>query len=435
MVSLRSRLQDVRQAARGTYYGWWLVGLVLFLNATVSAPIWSGVGIWVKALELHFGWSRTQLTGAFSLAQLEGSIVGPIAGLLVDWLGARRMVLSGMIVIGVGFILLSQTTNLAMFYVAYLIIMLGQGIGAWLPLMTAINNWFIRRRGTAMAIAGEGNFISGLSLVPVLAWAVTPENIGWQTTSRWIGIVILAMAWPLSRMIRNRPEEYGQHPDGDASPGVPAAMVASDRRSAPDGTAQQSRPGFTARQAMRTRAFWLITFGHALSSMLIATLTVHLIPLLTDQDFSLQSASYVWAVVMAVGGVFQLIGGYVGDRIPKNIVLFVFTTIQAGGFAMAAVITSMPMAFAFAVVYGIGFGGRVPLTTAIRGDYFGQRAFGTIMGISMVPMSGLMLAAPLFAAAMFDLRGSYFLPFIVLGALGGLSGLCFLFAKNPTLEG
>ena len=98
---------------------------------------------------------------------------------------------------------------------------------------------------------------------------------------------------------------------------------------------------------------------------------------------------------------------------------------------MAAFIDSLPTAFLFAVLYGIGFGGRVPLTISIRGDYFGQRAFATITGVSMAPLYVFMLAAPLFAGVMFDSRGSYFIPFTVLGALGGLSGVLFLLAKKP----
>ena len=428
---MATHIRQARRRARGTFYGCWLVGLALLINALATAPIFGGVGIWLKALELHFGWSRTQLAGAFSLAQLQGSVVGPLVGFLVDRFGARRVVLSGLLMMGAGFIILSQTTNLAIFYLSYAVIMLGASAGSWLPLMTALNNWFIRKRSTAMAIAGEGFFLGSIALSPVLAWAVTPEHIGWQTTAWWVGVVFLVIAWPVTRLIRNRPAEHGEHPDGDPALAVSASTSVPNRASEFE-VPEQPLPNFTARQAMRTRTFWLITFGHALSSMLIGTLTVHLVPLLTDQGLSLQMASYVWAVVMAVGFFFQLVGGYVGDRVPKNVAIAFFFTFRAGGVVMATVVHGVPMAFLFAVVLGIGFGGSFPLTISIRGDYFGQRAFATITGISMAPMYGFMLAAPLFAAAMFDARGSYFLPFIILGSLGGFSSLFFLLAKRPS---
>ena len=419
---------NVATRVLGLFYGWKLVGLTLLVTALAGGPVWNGVGVWVKALEMHFGWSRTQLTGAFSMAQLEGSLIGPLMGYMIDKLGPRRMVFIGFSITGLGFILFSQTSHIVTFYVSYALIMLGTAAGTWLPMMAVINRWFNRMKGRAMAVAGEGSFLGGLLLVPALAWAVNPAQHGWSVTAFWIGIVFLAAGWPLSKLIRERPENYGQRPDGALPSQTPELLEGSDSSSLDDG------PEFTARQAIRTSAFWFITFGHALSSMLIATLTVHMVPMLTDQGLSLQTAAYVWSVLMAVGAAFQLIGGYVGDRVPKNLAIFGFTALQAVGFLMAAFVDNLTMAVLFAVVYGAGFGGRVPLTTAIRGDYFGKGAFATITGISMAPLYMFMLIAPLFAAAMFDASGSYRLAFLILGGIGSLSGVLFLFAKKPKVS-
>ena len=409
------------------FYGWIITGLALLANAMSSGPVWSGVGVWIKALELHFGWSRAQLTGAFSLAQLEGSIIGPLMGYLIDRLGPKRMVLFGMVITGLGFLLFSRTDSIIIFYLSYGMIMLGTAASTWLPYMSVVNRWFVRKRGLAMAIAGEGSPLGGLVLVPILAWAVTPGSHGWSTTAQWIGVVFLCLAWPMSQLIRVRPEDYGLLPDGDRPEQAGQEAARSARRTPPRDQLQ-----FTGRQAMRTHAFWLITFGHAFSSILFATLTVHLVPMLTDKGLTLQAAANMFSVVMGVAAVFQLIGGYAGDRLPKNAVIAFFGFIQAGGFLMAVLVDSLPMALAFAVTFGAGFGGRNPLTTAIRGDYFGEKAFATITGISSAPMYALMLAAPLFAAFMFDATKSYNVAFLVIGGLGVLSGVLFLMAKKPT---
>ena len=402
----------------------------LLVTAISSGPIWAGVGIWVKALELHFRWSRTKLTGAFALAQLEGSIIGPMVGFLVDRLGARRMVLIGLLTTGVGFIVFSLTKNLPIFYLSYAIIMLGSSMGTWLPTMASVNKWFIRRRATAMAIANEGYFVGGVTLAPVLAWAVAEDHAGWRATAFWIGIVFLVVAWPISRCIRNRPQDYGQLPDGNPPPD-PSARLAAASQTGEATVGDDGRPEFTARQALRTRVFWQITLAHALNAITMATLTVHLVPMLTDQDLSLQMSSYVWSVLLAAGAVSVLAGGYIGDRVPKTLAIFVFSTIQSATFVMFALVRNAPMAFLVAAVFGIGHGGRSPLTMAIKGDYFGTRAFATITGISIAPVYIFMLIAPLFAAAMFDIRGSYVLPFFVLGFLGLFSGVLFLTAKKP----
>ena len=383
--------------------------------------------MWIKALELQFGWSRAQLTGAFSMAQLEGSIIGPLMGYLIDRLGPRRMVLIGMVITGLGFLLFSRTENIFTFYLSYGLIMLGTAAGTWLPYMSVVNRWFVRKRGLAMAIAGEGSPLGGLVLLPILAWAVIPGSHGWSVTAQWIGVVFLCLAWPMSRLIRVRPEDYGLRPDGDPPDQVVREAVRPVRRAASPDQLQ-----FTGRQAIRTHAFWLITFGHACSSILFATLTVHLVPMLTDRGLSLQAAANMFSLVMGVAAIFQLIGGYAGDRLPKNAVIAFFGFIQAGGFLMAVLVDSFPMAVLFAITFGVGFGGRNPLTTAIRGDYFGEKAFATITGISSAPMYALMLAAPLFAAFMFDATESYTVSFLIIGGLGVMSGVLFLLAKKPT---
>jgi MFS family permease len=415
---------------RGMFYGWKLAGLALLVIGLASGPVWGGVGLWVKALEMHFGWSRAQLTGAFSLAQLEGSILGPLLGYLIDRLGPRRMVLIGLVITGLGFVLFSRTNNLLTFYVSYSLIMLGTAAGTWLPLMTVVNRWFIRKRGLAMAVAAEGSPLGGLLLLPVLAWAITPSHFGWSTTALWIGIVFLALAFPITRFIRERPEDYAERPDGDPSPSSLMSQLDIGRSSSRDiGTRDQ--PDFTASQAIRTSAFWLITFGHAFSSLLFATLTVHLVPMLTDQGMSLQSSAYVFSVMMGVAAVFQLIGGYIGDRMETRVAVAAFGFIQAAGFTVAVFVQSMPMAILFAVLFGAGFGGRNPLTVAIRAEYFGPSAFATITGISSAPMYLFMLAAPLFAAFIFDTQGSYMIAWLILGGLGSMSGVLFLLAKKP----
>lgn len=420
-----------RPAGRN-FYGWRMVFFALLINTSASGPIWGATGVWVRALELQFAWSRTQLTGAFSIAQFQGSLVGPVVGYFIDRLGPRRMVLFGLLLIGAGFVLFSFTTNLAVFYLSFAVLMVGSSAGAWLPLMTALNRWFRRRRGSAMGIAGSGYFLGGVIAAPILAWSVDPDHLGWRATAFWIGVIFLVAALPLSRLIRDRPEQYGQLPDGDAPP-----TTAEDGSSVPTGSnaASGTRPleGFTVRQALRTRAFWLITMGHATTSMLIATMTVHMVPMLTDQGLSLQMAANAWATLMSVGFAFQLIGGYVGDRVPKHLAIAFFSLVQAGGFALAALVESTSMAFVFAAVYGVGVGGRNPLTVSIRGDYFGEKAFATITGVSMAPLYGFMVAAPLFAAAVFDSRGSYTLAILVLAGLGAFGALLFVFAKKPTL--
>ena len=182
---------------------------------------------------------------------------------------------------------------------------------------------------------------------------------------------------------------------------------------------------------MRTGTFWLITIGHASSSIIIVTITVHLGPMLDDRGFSLQTVGWVVGAYTGVAAVFTLIGGYAGDRIPIRLGLFGFSAIQSASVVVLIVANTPAMAFLFAILFGIGFGGRNPLSTAIRGAYFGRKAFASITGISMIPMNIFLFAAPLFAGIMFDSTQSYFVPMAVVAAVSFVGSILFLFLGSP----
>ena len=411
---------------RRLFYGWVMVGLSAGIMVIGTVPLFQGMSAWFVVLEKHFGWSRTELSIAFVLTRVEGSIMGPVSGYLIDKLGPRRNVLIGMVIAGGGFLILSWMQHLWQFYAAFIVISVGVGLGTWMPMMTVLNNWFRRRRATAMALAMEGFLVGGVLLVPVLVWAIDPDAVGrpgWRTTALILGVFMMAVAWPISRLVRNTPEEMGRHPDGDAPVSAPSAGGAQ--------SADNGEPEYTWQQAVRTRMFWLITLGHACSSIVIVSVMVHLGPMLTDRGFSLQTIGWVISVYTAVGAVFTLIGGYVGDRVPIRLAIFGFSSVQTLALAVLLLWDSLYMAYLFAVLMGIGFGGRTPLTTAIRGVYFGRKAFASITGISMIPMNILLLAAPLYAGIAFDRTGSYFLPFATIAVVNLVGSGMFLLLGSP----
>ena len=287
--------------SRRFFYGWVVVGAGALVMVVGTVPLFQGMTAWFVVLEKQFGWSRTQLSIAFSLTRVEGSIMGPVAGYLVDKLGPRTMVALGLIIAGGGFLILSVTNSIWHLYLAFLVMSMGTGLGGWLPVMTAVNNWFFRRRATAMAIAMEGFLIGGVVLVPVLAWAIDPDiagRPGWRGTAAVIGIFLMVIALPLARLVRNSPEAYGQRPDGQSEM----------EESTPDETPVENaeEPSYTWQEAVRTKAFWFITMGHACSSIVIVTMMVHLGPMLNDRGFSLQTVGWVVATYTAVGAIFTI---------------------------------------------------------------------------------------------------------------------------------
>ena len=157
---------------RGVFYGWWLVAISGVVSVMALVPISSAMPVWMVALESHFGWSRTKLSLAYSLNRVEGSFMGPIEGYLTDRMGSRRIIFVGLLVLGAGFIFFSGVRNLWMFYFAFLVITLGQGLAGTIPRLTMLNNWFSRRRAVAMGWASVGTQVGALLLVPAIAWAI-----------------------------------------------------------------------------------------------------------------------------------------------------------------------------------------------------------------------------------------------------------------------
>ena len=409
------------------YYGWYIVIATGFVMTIATVPMFHAMTLWSVALVNHFKWQRGDLSLALSLTRIEGGLMGPVEGYLTDKLGGRKMVFIGFIILGFGFIVFSQIEAgiwpvgpLYMFYAAYMLMALGQGMGSWVPMMTTINNWFSRRMASAM---GWANWISrggALVVVPLIGLGIDSQ-FSWQGTAFALAIIVFAAALPLSLIIRNRPEDMGLPPPGEF--GAPA-------RGGQRGAAAPT--GLTAQQAVRTSAFWLIAVGHGLTSMIILAIFTHLGLFMQDAGF-VEHNKWVVTAYTFVAMWAQLLGGYVGDRFSKRVGLFVFTTIQAAAVVLLTFGTELWMFYAFALIFGLGFGGRNPLTTSIRGEYFGRGNFGKILGISTIPMNALLLCAGPFAGYMYDWQQSYTIAFLVLAGCNFLGGICFLFARKPVL--
>ena len=447
-------LTNPARLARRIFYGWWLavIGAVIMIIGTV--PLFQALSLWMPVLQGHFGWTTTQLSWAFTLTRVEGTVMGPIAGWGVDKLGPRKMVAIGLIIFAVGFLLFSRTANLWMFYLSFVIVSLGAGLGSWLPANAALNNWFRQRRSTAMSIPMLGFGIGGVFIVPLMAWmmgwdaqtaAAIPGRLGWQNTALVVGAVGLVAALPLAWLVRNRPEDYGQHPDGvdpatrnaDANnPGSPNNPAAGRRRAAnANGSSGPIAPEYSWQEAVRTRAFWLITMGHASSSIIIISVMTYLGLVMVERGFTLVEVGLVISVQTAVSTAFMVIGGMVGDRIPIRIAIFAFSFLQSIAIVVLLFAETLPLFFLFAILMGMGFGGRTPLTTSIRGVYFGRSSFARITGISMIPMNIMFIIVVPYIAWMRDsVTETYTLPFATIAAVSAVGSILFLLLGDPRLS-
>ena len=414
MNALRYRLR---------FFGWRIVAAGGAIQAMQSGLFMQAFGSYSVLLQRDFGWSATTLSIAFAMTRAESGILGPLQGWLIDRFGPQRVIQVGLVMMSAGFIAFSRMENLTQFFIFYLVMAVGASLGGFLAVTTAIVNWFQRYRSRALAVSQTGFAIGG-SVVPLLVFFL--ETFGWRDTAFGSGILVLLIGLPLSLAIRHRPSDHGEYPDGID----PEALAADDSYQAPEGLATVD---FTAGQAMRTRAFWMISLAHASSLLVVGSLMLHLPLYLTGDDvgMSLQEASFVVGALplMQFGG--NAVGGIYGDVINKRLIVVVALLGHAAGLLVLTYAVNDLMIWAFVPLHGFAWGVRGPILQSMRADYFGPTHFGTIMGFSSMIMMVGMITGPLLAGFLFDQTGAYTSGFTVLAVGAGLGSIFMYLARPP----
>jgi sugar phosphate permease len=403
------------------FYGWYIVAAGFGIEALIGALMFHAYGAYVVLLREEFGWSKTLLSAAFAMARAESGIFGPIQGWMTDRFGPRILIRTGMTILGVALMLFSFIRSPVTFFITFFLMAVGSSLGGYLPIGVALVSWFRRRRALALSISSSGMAVGGF-LVQFVALAMT--HWGWRWTAFASGVAVLLIGVPLAQVVRHRPEMFGEQPDGGD---VPDTRPARRRPTTVD---------FTPREAVRTRAFWLLALGHGAALLVVSAVMVHLIVHVTERlGYSLQQGAAVLALMTAVQLAAQLGGGWVGDHFSKRAICVLCMLAHAGALLIVAHATAFWMIAAFAALHGAAWGIRGPLMSAIRADYFGTASFGTIAGFSsMVVMLGMM-AGPLVAGMIADRTGSYVPGFQVLSALAALGSIAFAFATPPASPG
>ena len=405
------------------YYGWRMVAAGVTLQILVAGLLMQSFGAYVAVLQTDLGWSRAALAGAFSLIHLVGGLSGPVQGIFIDRYGPRAVMRVGITLFGFGLMGLSQVDSVPTYYLAFVFIALGFRLSSFFPLSVAFVNWFKRKRARALSTLELGFAVGGL-LVPLVAAAL--EAFGWRSTAFGSGVLILVAGLPLVQVMRRRPEDYGEVVDGgppsesELTNSEPAEFVVDE-------------PDFTAREAIRTPAFWLISLGHGSSLLVVGAVNVHLISHLRDDlGYSVGSAALVVTLMTSLQVVGILFTSFLGDRFEKRILCAGCMLMHMFGMLLVTYAVSLPMVLGFALLHGVAWGVRGSLMQAIRADYFGRASFGVILGLSATVVMWFQISGPLLAGIIADATGDYQIGFTLMAVLAGAGTLFFLAAKKPT---
>jgi len=420
---------------RKIFYGWWVV-------AAAATMQWYGSGAWFygfsaifNAILREFGWSRAATALAFSLARLEGSIEGPIVGWLIDRIGPRKLAIFGAVVVGIGYVWLSRISEIWMLYVLFGgVIALGFGAGFSHAGTAAVANWFIKKRGRALGFYTLGAGVGGATLVPLIGWLIS--QYGWRTTVVIIGVAAWLIITPLAFVLRHKPEQYGYLPDGEIPTEEQPIQEAkpATRLTAAEIEAQPGEINFTLKEALGTVTFWLVLLSWGARSMGMSSVVLHLIAYLTDIGISPVRAAGAMGLMVALSIPGRITFGWLGDKFDKRFVLVAANAISAIGVFILANIESTGQLYIFLAVYGFGYGGAIPVYFAMRGEYFGRKAFATIQGVMQMLLIVPTMVGPWWAGYVYDVTGSYYNAFILFALMYFLAAAIIPFAKRPTLK-
>ena len=312
-----------------------------------------------------------------------------VAGLGVDRFGPRRMVQVGLTVAALGLLLHISAQMAATMLIATAAMGLGSKISSSIAIHGALNNWFRRRKATAIALAMFGANLIGKPIGPVIGLVGDTPRLGIVPTLA--GLVVLALALAAPKLLRDRPEDVGQRPDGETLGGeVGQAGLTTAQRlpEAPEFTLPEftlpefTLPEFTLGEAMKSRVFWYITAGNGLATMAVLAPSVAVFVSSTLGGIPRYPLAYPFPLVTLVSTVSIIAGGMIGDRIPIRFVIAGFALLQIPGIVLFMVGENAVVLIAALAVGAVASGGGHAPSLAVYGVYFGRRNFATLASLA-----------------------------------------------------
>ena len=385
-------------------------GLVLACLCLVGfarqGPAVATLSIFIEPLTREFGWSRTAISGAVSLAGVMAALASPLVGPLLDRHGARLLLAAAVLVNAAALFLLSFTPSLLVFYVLFCIARTNWAVPFDLGIYGMVSKWFVERRAAAASAATVAQ-MAGLVAMPLIAAAAMGAG-GWRA-----GWVALAAATVLV--------------------GLVPALLLPPGRAVPSGRAQ-AEPQFSRRQAVRTPAFWLLMLYTVLIFPVQAGVSLHQAPHLVERGLSPGNAALVVSAFSFMSGVGTLVFGFLPRRLPSRYPLALLGALIAMGAFLMTRIASPAHAYLAAAIFGLGLGGVLTLLPVAWADYFGRENYGAIRGLALSAQVLAQAVGPVLSGVLRDLTGDYRLALYTFTALAGLSVAAALAARRPSVS-
>jgi len=388
-------MAQTKESGNSFLYGWWIVFVAAVGLSMGYGPIVTFTfGVFFKLLNQEFGWSRGDISQAFSISLFVMSLVFPFVGRLVDRFGARKVIIPSILLFGLGLMSLSLlSANIWQLYAVYILLGLVGGGTAPVPYSNVLSHWFDKRRGLALGVAMVGLGL-GAFVMPSLAQMLIVSQ-GWRQAYIVFGLMVMVITIPIVGLFfKETPEMVGLRPDGDViNPNHP--------------NTSEQKIGLSAQEARQTHTFWILVGAFFLMSASVHGCLIHLVPLLTDRGISPQLAAGATSLFGAALLFGRVGAGYLLDHFFASSIALCFFCGTALGLLLLWSGVTGTAAFIAAFLVGLGMGAEGDIIAYLIGRYFGLRAFGEIYGYAFGAFTLGGVSGPLLMGRGFDATGSY----------------------------
>jgi len=376
-------------------------------------------GIFFKPVLTHFDWTRAMTSTAFSINAMLMGVMDIVVGRLNDKFGPRVVLTTCAVFLGLGYMLMSQISAIWELYFFYgVIVAIGMG-GAFIPTVSTVARWFVKRRGlmTGIVVSGIG---LGTMLIPPLATRLI-ANYGWSRSYIIVGAIALVFITIAAQFLKRDPAQIGQLPDGADKMEVPSL--------------EDNAGGLSTTEAIRTRQFWMLCglfFGFLFCLNIIM---VHIAAHATDLRFPETSAANILVIIGGASIAGRVTMGAFADRVGTKLAAVIAIVMFTAALFWLQLADELWMLYLFAIIFGFGYGGLVSLTSPLTADLFGLRSHGTILGVALFFGSMGQASGPFLAGKIFDASGSYQPAFLACGIMGIISIILALLLKPIASKG
>ncbi|HEY7647537.1 MAG TPA: MFS transporter [Methylomirabilota bacterium] len=384
--------------------------VAVWLVLAAGYGVFFSFSIFMVPLLEEFRWSRALTAGALSVSTLLQGLLAPLVGIAVDRLGPRRVILTGVFFLSAAMILAATIQAPWQLYLYTGVIgAMGMVALGWVPMGVLLSRWVVERRGWVVGIAfsgmGMGVFVLGPLAQSLIDW------LGWRAANAALGIGVTALIFPIAWW-------------GCREPKTP--LPKRDRRPAPP-------RGATLADALRTRAFWALFGAYFMTPLAVFPIVTHQVAFAVDLGFPRLLVASIFGVLGLMSSVGRVVFGLLADRTSGPMAATLSYACTAAGAVALIAAEAWPHTgwlIVYAFLFGLGFGARGPIITAIASDLFGGARFGVIWGALNLSNGVGGAIGPWYGGIVHDMLGSYRLVFLSSIAFSALGSLCFWLARR-----